>query len=82
MYRSANLDNYLRYFFRWQRSMLPGVPFKELTAGPLDRQKMETAIGFSDFYCADDIRVYNAGAVLGFSYEARNSCSVEAELLS
>jgi len=82
MYCSANLDNYLRYFFRGQRSMLPGVPFKELAAGPLDREKMETTIGLSDFYCADDVRMYDTGAVLGLSYEARNSCTVEAKLLS
>jgi hypothetical protein len=62
--------------------MLAGVSFEQLTTRPLDCQEMKPAIGLSNLYCADYVGVYDAGTILGLSYEARNSCSVEAKFLS
>ena len=62
--------------------MLASVPLEQLATRPLDCQKMEPPIGFSNLNCANDVRMYNAGAVLGLSYKARNSRPVEAKLLS
>ena len=62
--------------------MLSSVPFQELAACPLDGQEVKPAIGLADFNSAYDVGMFNASAVLGLSYKARNSRSVEAKLLS
>ena len=62
--------------------MLASVPLEQLATRPLDCQKMEAAVGLSNFYRANYVGVYNARAVLGLSYKARNGRSVEAKLLS
>ena len=62
--------------------MLPRVSLQQLSARPLDRQKMETGIGFSDLDSSDHVWMLDASTVLRLSDKTSDSSAIVTQLLS
>src|SRR5215216_3885933 len=76
LYGSPDLADDDRCLFTRQRRIRLGIPLEELTTRPFDCEKMEPGVRLTDLDRFDNIGMHNAGSVLCFSNEARDSRAI------